>query len=507
MRNVVVVLIGFLMVVFCMSCTQKQGVDEMLENSTIVKVLQQKNATYIMDVLIQSDQSMIVLGMTESPFLPAHSGRPEVETQQNQCYGFLCSMSADMQIQWLHYLSPELPGRGLSLTQDHEFNIYVVHTQKLHPQEEDHSFGLFISTYAHDGTFLQRNQISHYFAQGCESFVFDPTLEQLYGVFSPENFDTIGSFSAVESGSENVRTEPESCFLVCLSYEGDMMWYQEISSAVSYPTNMNIQCSLDSLRVYVVIQNKDPNEVHKAALGIMDSSDKPPMGDVLCFSSGGEVVWPALAKPRFGDYVHSITEDANGTVYCLHTKKKMTETEPHTPLYVTAIDKQGQIQETLLSLPLLSSAAYFHQAMHLVYNSATDRIYITREPYLSPLSPSNPQTLFVGEFSKDFQSYAWLKEYFVPKSTIKTNIHLLVCDQVKIDSSGNLLIVGRIGFMKTEANTVDENATSEDLKIFPAMFENMPKSRYLTWDKDPSFLLRVSKSGKPLEFTFFGGNG
>ncbi|HXK52173.1 MAG TPA: hypothetical protein PLE09_06535, partial [Caldisericia bacterium] len=126
MRNFVVVLVGFLMVVSCISCTQKQGADEMLDNSTIEKILQKKDMTYIMDVLIQSDQSMIVLGFTDSPNLPANSGRPEVETPMDSCYGFLCSMSADMQIQWLHYLAPELPGRGLSLTQDHEFNIYVV---------------------------------------------------------------------------------------------------------------------------------------------------------------------------------------------------------------------------------------------------------------------------------------------------------------------------------------------------------------------------------------------
>jgi hypothetical protein len=459
-----------------------------------------------MDVLVQSDQSMIVLGMTDSPYLPANSGRPDVDSQQNELYGFVCSMSADMQIQWLHYLSPVFPGRGLSLTQDQEFNILVVHTQKLQSQEKDNSFGLFISTYAYDGTFLQRKQISNYAVQSCESFVFDPTMERLYGVFSPENFDTIGSFSTVESVSENLHTEPDHYFLVCLSYEGDMMWHQKIFSAVTQPTNIDIQCSFDSLRVYIVMQKVDPIEAHRAITGIMDPSNETSTGDVLCFSSGGELVWPALTKPRFGGYVHSVTEDASGTVYCLHTKKKMAETESHTSLYITAIDTQGQMQETYLSLPLLSSPVSFYPAMHLVYNSATDRIYITREPYLSPLSPSLPQTLFVGELSKDFQSFVWSKEYFVTKPTIQTHIHSLNCDQVKVDSSGNLLIVGRLGFRKTESISEDESAT-DDLKILPAMFENMPKSRYLTWDNDPSFLLRVSKRGEPLVFTFVGGNG
>jgi hypothetical protein len=507
MRNCVVVLVGFLIVVSGISCTQKQGVDEMLENSVIEKILQRKDMTYIMDVLIQSDQSMIVLGMTESSFLPAHSGRPEVETPQDRVYGFLCSMSADMQIQWLHYLSPELPGRGLSLTQDHEFNIYVVHTQKLQSQEEDDSFGLFVSKYAYNDTFLQSNQISNYAVQRCESFVFDPTMERLYGIFSPENFHTIGSFAAVESISENPSTESENYFLVCLSYDGDIVWCQEIVSSVAYPTRMNIQCSFDRLRVYVVIQEEDPIEAHQATLGIIDSSIQSPKGDVLCFSSGGEAIWTALTKPSFGDYVHSITEDANGTLYCLHTKKKMVETESHIPLYITTIDKKGQMKETYLTQPVLLSSVSYYPAMHLVYNSTTDCISIIREPSLSPLSPSIPQTLFVGEFSKDFQSFVWLQEYFVTKPAVKTSIELLTFDRVKIDSSGILLIAGRIVFEMTEANLRDESATPKELKIFPAMFENMPESRYLTWDKNSSFLLRVSKSGEPFDFTFFGGSG
>lgn len=469
-------------------------------------VLQKKDTTYIMDVLIQSDQSMIVLGMTESPFLPANSGRPKVETPQNRVYGFLCSMSADMQIQWLHYLSPEFPGRGLSLTQDQEFNIYVVHTQKLQSQEEDNSFGLFVSKYAYDGTFLQHNQISNYAVQDCESFVFDPTMERLYGIFSPENFRTIGSFSANELVTENLPTETENDYLVCLSYDGDMVWYQEIVSAVSYPSQMNIQCSFDGLRVYVVLQKEDHNEAYQAEFGIIDSSIQSPKGDVLCFSSDGEVVWTALTKPSFGDYVHSITEDANGTVYCLHTKKKILETESHIPLYITTIDKQGQVEETYISLPLLLSSVSYYPAMHLVYNSTTDCINIIREPFLSLRSPFLPQTLFVGEFSKDFQSFVWLKEYLVIKPAAKISIQLLTCDRVKVDSSGNLLVAGRIGFEMTEADLRDESATPKELNIFPAMFENMPESRYLTWDKYPSFLLRVSKNGEPLVFTFVGGN-
>jgi len=416
-------------------------------------------------------------------------------------------MSADMQIQWLHYLSPELPGRGLSLTQDHEFNIHVVHTQKLQLQEEDDSFGLFVSKYAYDGTFLQRHQISNYTVQDCESFVFDPTMERLYGIFSPENFHAIGSFAAVESISENPSTESENYFLVCLSYDGDMVWYQEIVSAVSYPSRMTIQCSFDRLRVYVVLQKEDHNEAYQAEFGIIDSSIQSPKGDVLCFSSGGEVVWTALTKPSFGDYVHSITEDANGTLYCLHTKKKILETESHIPLYITTIDKQGQRKETYLSLPLLLSSVSYYPPMHLVYNSATDCINIIREPFLSLRSPFLPQTLFVGEFSKDFQSFVWLLEYLVIKPAAKIFIQLLTCDRVKVDSSGNLLIAGRIVFEMTEADLRDESATPKELKIFPTMFENMPESRYLTWDKYPSFLLRVSKSGEPLVFTFFGGNG
>jgi hypothetical protein len=332
-------------------------------------------------------------------------------------------------------------------------------------------------------------------------------MERLYSVFSPENFDTIGSYSSVEGVSDNLHTEPDHYFLVCLSYEGDMMWYQEISSAITQPTNINVQCSFDRSRVYVVMQKVDPIEAHRAITGIMDSSNETSTGDVLCFSSDGQVVWPALTKPRFGGYVHSVTEDASGTVYCLHTKKKMAETESHTPLYITAIDKQGQMKETLLTQPLLLSSVSYYPRMHLVYNSTTDRIYITREPYLSPLSPSLPQTLFVGEFSKDFQSFVWLKEYLVAKPTTKTSIHLLTCDHVKVDSSGNLLIAGRIGFEMTEADLRDESATPKELKVFPAMFENMPESRYLTWDKYPSFLLRVSKNGEPLVFTFVGGNG
>lgn len=507
MRNCVVVLVGFLMVVSCISCTQKQGADEMLENSAIEKILQKKDMTYIMDVLVQSDQSMIALGMTESPFLPAHSGRPEVETPQDRVYGFLCSMSADMHIQWLHYLSPELPGRGLSLTQDHEFNIHVVHTQKLQLQEEDDSFGLFVSKYAYDGTFLQRHQISNYTVQDCESFVFDPTMERLYGIFSPENFRTIGSFAEVKSISENLPTETENDYLVCLSYEGDIVWYQEIVSAVTYPSRMTIQCSFDRLRVYVVLQQEDHNEAYQAEFGIIDSSIQSPKGDVLCFSSDGEAIWTALTKPDFGDYVHSITEDANGTLYCLHTKKKILETESHIRLYITTIDKQGQRKETYLTQPVLLSSVSYYPPMQLVYNSATDCINIIREPFLSLRSPFLPQTLFVGEFSKDFQSFVWLQEYLVIKPAAKIFIQLLTCDRVKVDSSGNLLIAGRIVFEMTEADLRDESATPKELTIFPAMFENMPESRYLTWDKDPSFLLRVSKSGEPLVFTFFGGNG
>jgi len=503
----VVVLVGFLMVVSCISCTQKQGADEMLENSTIEKILQKKDRTYIMDVLIQSDQSMILLGITDSPNLPSNSDRPQVESQQNEVYGFLCSMSADMHIQWLHYLSPELPGRGLSLIQDHEFNIYVVHTQKLQSQEENNSFGLFVSKYAYDGTFLQSNQISNYAVQDCESFVFDPTMERLYGIFSPENFRTIGSFGFNELAAENLPTETENDYLVCLSYDGDMLWHQKIVTAVSYPTRMNIQCSFDRLRVYVVIQEEDPNEAHQATLGIMDASIQSPKGDVLCFSSDGEAVWTALTKPSFGDYVHSITEDANGTLYCLHTKKKMVETESYIPLCITTIDKQGQMKETNLTQPVLLSSVSYYPAMQLVFNSTTDCINIIREPNLSPLSPSIPQTLFVGEFSKDFQSFVWLKEYFAIKPAVKTSIQVLTCDRVKVDSSGNLLIAGRIGFEMTETDVVVESATPKELKIFPTMFENMPESRYLTWDKDPSFLLRVSKSGEPIEFTFIGGNG
>ena len=507
MRNFVVVLVGFLMVVSCISCTQKQGADEMLDNSTIEKILQKKDMTYIMDVLIQSDQSMIVLGFTDSPNLPANSGKPQVKSQQNEVYGFLCSMSADMQIQWLHYLSPELPGRGLSLTQDHEFNIYVVHTQKLQSQEEDDSFGLFVSKYAYNGTFLQRNQVSNYAVQRCESFVFDPTMERLYGIFSPENFRTIGSFGSNEVAAENLPTETENDYLVCLSYDGNMLWHQEIATAVSYPTRMNIQCSFDRLRVYVTIQEEDPIEAHQATLGIMDSSIQSLKGDVLCFSSDGQAVWTTLTKPSFGDYVHSITEDANGTLYCLHTKKKMVETESYIPLYLTTIDKQGQRKETNLTQPVLLSSVSYNPAMQLVYNSTTDCINIIREPHLSPLSPSIPQTLFVGEFSKDFQLFVWLKEYFVTKPSVKTSIQLLTCDRVKVDSSGNLLIAGCIGFEMNETDVLDESSTPKELKIFSAMFENMPESRYLTWDRDPSFLLRVSKSGEPLDFTFVGGNG